>query len=77
MGWRVNRRDNTVTGMSEKLPRRRPEATTRGNCFQAVASQGGVITSISTLRKCQSPKASKRADYMRFPAERVPKLSIN
>lgn len=61
----------------EKLPHRRPEATTGEQRFQAVVSRGGVITSVSTLRKCQSLKASKWAECMWFPAERVPKLSIN
>ena len=48
-----------------------------GNRVQAVVSSGGVRTSVSTLRKCQSLKASKRAECIWFPAARFQKLSIN
>lgn len=69
-----NRRDNTGW---EKNFHIRGQRLWQGDSVQAAESRGGVRTSVSTLRKCQSQKASKRADWMWFPAERVPKLSIN
>lgn len=44
----------------EKLPHKRPGAMT-GKSVEAVESQGGVRTSVSTLRKCQSQIAMKES----------------
>lgn len=55
-----NRRDSTVTGVRETSSR--GQRLRQGNTIQAMESWGGVRTSVSTLRKCQSQKASKRPD---------------
>lgn len=66
-------------GFLRRNLRIRGQRLQQGNSVQAAASQGGVRISVSTLRKYQSQKASKRAEQMWFPApgasETVNKLS--
>lgn len=68
-------RDSTVSGVRETSALE-ARGCCGGNGVQAAESWGGVRTRVSTLRKCQSQKASKRADWMWFPVGRVQKLSI-